>query len=467
VVKIVFSSADVIAVRGLAVLADAIQRYHDLLTDQVAADSQDHLDRQTERRQFYFGDRPICSVLRPRFLTDVQFRLLQFAVKDLLPAFQRVHERALKDAAFRKHFSLSEAEEQLFAVDPGYAEPSPTARFDSFFYADDELKFTEYNAETPAGAAYHDILTEIFYGMPVFQDFRRRYQVRPLPARPGVLDSLLDSFAHWAGNRSTKPRIAILDWNEVPTYSEFRLFRDFFTTHGLECRIIDPREVVYENGRLMHGDYHITLIYKRVLISELLEHGGFDHPVVRAVRDRAVCMVNSFRCKALYKKASLAVLSDEANAGIFEPAQRSAIERYIPWTRCVIERKTTFHGQPIDLVPFVLANRDRFVLKPNDDYGGKGIVLGWTVDATAWEAAVRTALASPYVVQEKVRLPREVFPGWHQGNLHLIERMLDTNPFVTFGRHMDGCLTRISTEALLNVTSGGGSTVPTFVVEER
>jgi hypothetical protein len=71
------------------------------------------------------------------------------------------------------------------------------------------------------------------------------------------------------------------------------------------------------------------------------------------------------------------------------------------------------------------------------------------------------------VVQEKVRLPREVFPGWHQGNLHLIERMLDTNPFVTFGRHMDGCLTRISTEALLNVTSGGGSTVPTFVVEER
>jgi hypothetical protein len=32
---------------------------------------------------------------------------------------------------------------------------------------------------------------------------------------------------------------------------------------------------------------------------------------------------------------------------------------------------------------------------------------------------------------------------------------------------MDGCLTRISTEALLNVTAGGGSTVPTMVIEER
>ena len=30
---------------------------------------------------------------------------------------------------------------------------------------------------------------------------------------------------------------------------------------------------------------------------------------------------------------------------------------------------------------------------------------------------------------------------------------------------MDGCLTRISPRALLNVTAGGGSTVPTFVVE--
>ncbi len=65
----------------------------------------------------------------------------------------------------------------------------------------------------------------------------------------------------------------------------------------------------------MAGDYHITLIYKRVLISELIERGGIDHPVVQAVRDRAVCMVNSFRCKILFKKASLAVLSDERNAG--------------------------------------------------------------------------------------------------------------------------------------------------------
>src|SRR5262249_38704621 len=153
----------------------------------------------------------------------------------------------------------------------------------------------EYNTETPAGAAYHDALTDIFHGMPVMQEFQRRCEVRPLPARPGVLHALLDSFRQWAGNRSEPPRIAILDWKEVPTYSEFRLFEDYFRSHGLECRIIDPREAEYCNGRLLAGDYHITLIYKRVLISELLGRGGLDHPVVHAVRDGAACIVNSFR----------------------------------------------------------------------------------------------------------------------------------------------------------------------------
>ena len=45
--------------------------------------------------------------------------------------------------------------------------------------------------------------------------------------------------------------------------------------------------------------------------------------------------------------------------------------------------------------------------------------------------------------------------------------MLDTNPYVAFGSYVHGCLTRVSTDELVNVTAGGGSTVPTFLIEER
>ncbi|MBA4065232.1 MAG: hypothetical protein C0501_16275 [Isosphaera sp.] len=450
--------------------ADAIAAYHDLLAagPALAADSHAALESAQQARGLRFGDRPVCTVLRPRFLTPARYRLLRDAVGALLPAFQAAHDRALADPAFRAQFRLLPWEDELLAVHPGYRDPSPTSRFDSFFAADDELLFTEFNTETPAGAGYSDALAALFYGLPVFQEFQRTHQVLPIPARPGVLHALVDSFRQWQGNTSDPPRVAILDWREVPTFGEFVLFYDYFKRMGVEARIVDPRDCEYHDGKLTAGDYHITLIYKRVLITELIERGGMEHPVVRAVRDRAACMVNSFRCKVLFKKASLAVLSDERNAGLFTAAQLAAVKRHIPWTRVLEERKTVApDGSPVDLVPWTLANRETLVLKPNDDYGGKGIVLGWTVDQAAWEAAVKVALESPHVVQKKVRLPREPFPGFENGTLHVLDRTLDTNPYVAFGAFVHGCLTRISTDPLVNVTAGGGSTVPTFLVEPR
>ncbi len=449
-------------------MSDAVSRYHDLLSSGgLAADSQGQLERLQESRGLFFGTRPVCTVLRPRFLTPGQYGFLRDRVKVLLPAFQTAYDRAMADPHFRKQFRLLDWEDELLSVEPGFNHPSPTSRFDSFFVSEQDLKFTEFNTETPAGAGYSDALSDVFYGLPVFQEFQRQYDVKPIPDKPGVLHALLDAYAQWRGNRTDPPRIAILDWREVPTFSEFVLFYDYFRGMGIEARNVDPREVEYTDGKLMCGDYHITLIYKRVLISELIERGGLDHPVVRAVRDGAVCMANTFRCKILFKKASFAVLSDEANADLFTKDQLAAIRDHIPWTRVVEERKSTIDGGPIDLIPYIAANKDRLVLKPNDDYGGKGIVLGWTVDQPIWEQAVRQAVETPYVVQRKVNLPYEPFAGFENGKLQVIPRMLDTNPFVAFGAHMHGCLTRISTEALLNVTAGGGSTVPTFLIEER
>ena len=98
-----------------------------------------------------------------------------------------------------------------------------------------------------------------------------------------MLHALTDSFKQWQGNTSDAPRIAILDWREVPTFSEFVLFYDYFRANYIDVRNVDPREVTYTDGKLMHGDYHITLIYKRVLISELIEAGYRSVTVTTAV----------------------------------------------------------------------------------------------------------------------------------------------------------------------------------------
>ncbi len=448
------------------VLRDAIARYHDLLTADIAAESQAQLDDQLRRRGLFFGDRPICTVLRPRFLTPVQYDYIKTRSLILLGAFEKAHRAALVDPGLRALLGLTDWEETLVHVDPGYPEYGPTSRLDAFGSGPDDLRFTEYNAEVPAAVAYNDVLSEVFLALPIMREFLHDYEVRPLPARHSVLHVLVDAFQRWRGRREA-PRIAILDWREVPTYSEFVLFDDYFKSQGLASIITDPREVEYRNGSLMAGDFAITLIYKRVLLSELIDRGGIDHPVVRAVRDGAVCMVNPFRCKILHKKASLAVLSDEANAYMFTPEERGVIDTHVPWTRRIAERKTMYSGLPIDLIPYVLEHRDRFVVKSNDEYGGKGIVLGWLASASDWERAVRAGLHEPAVVQQRISLPSEPYPSLVNGRLEVIDRMLDTNPYAFYGSYVDGCMTRLSTEALLNVSAGGGSTVATFVVDRR
>jgi len=103
------------------------------------------------------------------------------------------------------------------------------------------------------------------------------------------------------------------------------------------------------------------------------------------------------------------------------------------------------------------------VLKPNDDYGGKGVVLGWTVEQHDWEAAIEIALTQPYVVQESVEVPRELYPIAAEG-IHFLDLAVDMDPYLFYGRAA-GCLTRLSAATLLNVTAGAGSIVPTFVLE--
>ena len=442
---------------------NGIDEYHSLLTDDIGGETQRQLDAQLGERGLFFGGRALCTVLRPRFLSQAQYKFLQQRGAVILRAFRKAHRAALADPSVLDQFGMLDWERSLVHVNPGFRDSSPVSRLDAFFVAGaGGLRFTEYNAETPAGGGYNDVLTEVFYGLPIMREFLRTWDARPLPARHNVLHALFDAYEQWSGRRD-RPAITIVDWNDVATVSEFLIFQDYFTRQGVPCHIVDPRDISYSGG-VLHGPHgEITLIYKRVLLHELVERCGIDHAIFQAFRDGKVCMVNPPACKILHKKASLAVLSDESNAHLFDAQEQEAIALSIPWTRVVRERHTTHDGTMIDLLPFMAEHRDQLVLKPNDDYGGKGIVLGWEVDDDGWQRAIGTALAEPYIVQQRIALPKEDYPSLVDGRVMFIERMVDTAPYVAYGDHVDGVLSRLGTASLLNVTAGGGSQTPTFI----
>jgi len=448
--------------------ADAIQAWHAILDDDaIAQETSSLMTSQLASRSLVFGGRPLCTVLRPRLVTRSQHDRVTSLTRRLMPAFDAILDAALADTGVRAQFRLAEWEENLVGKIPAFRAGSPTSRLD--FFSDDEtgeIALAEYNAEVPAGAGYNDSLADMFSDLPVTRRFARDWELLPVPTRHGVIRTVLDAWALWRGVREV-PQMGIIDWKEVPTASEFEIFQTHFRHLGIPCSIVDPRDAEYDGETLTFAGTPVTLLYKRVLLHELAERGGIDHPVFQAVRDGKVCMVNSPRCKILHKKASLAVLTDERNAHLLTPEYQAAVAECVPWTRVVEERMTRFHGAQVDLLPHVALHRERFVLKPNDDYGGAGIVLGWTVDDDTWNAALRTAVDNPYVVQERVHIPMQGFPSLVDGRSEVIDRMYDTAPFLCDGTYAEGWLCRLSTAALLNVSAGGGSTVPTFLVQPR
>ena len=446
-------------------LGDAVECYHEFLTPETAAETDAMMRKRLKERTLYFGDRPISVVLRPHFYREADWQFIKQGLEGLLSAFARAHEICMTDASYRAQLLLDDYEENLFALDHGAPLPWTSSRLDTFFVAETRtLKCVEYNAETPAGIGYNDTLADVFDELEPMQRFGKLYKLRPMRSLDTLQQALLTAYHQWGGRE--KPQIAIVDWADVPTLNEHEITRQYFESHGLKAILADPRALDYRKGKLTHKGFRIDMIYKRVLYSELVKVMGTDNAILRAVRDRAVFMTNSPSAKLMSKKASLALLSDESNAHLFSAQQQAAIDAHIPWTRVVAERKTTFEGQPIDLVPFIAVNRERFVLKPNDEYGGSGVVLGWECSSDGWASTLQRALETPYVVQEKVPMVQRPFPAWVNGEVVISDRFVDADPYVFNGSAVYGCLTRLSPLALLNVTAGGGSVIPTYIISE-
>ena len=64
----------------------------------------------------------------------------------------------------------------------------------------------------------------------------------------------------------------------------------------------------------------------------------------------------------------------------------------MPWTRLVTAAKTTYDEKAVDLPEFIVQNRERLALKPNDDYSDQHSYFGWEMDAAGWDRALKQAM---------------------------------------------------------------------------
>jgi glutathionylspermidine synthase len=433
-----------------------IDKFDQLLLEDVSLGPElfDRLREAQQKLGLLHGDRPTCSFLRPHILHRRQYEEIKYAAETIANAFEKVANAALTNQQVMEVLCLTPREEEMARIDPGYSRLCVTSRLDSYI-TENGFCFLEYNAETPAGVGDQMQLEKLLFALLPMQAFLAKHRHWLPQPHDALLNSLLKSYREWGGEVES-PNIAIVDWPDVPTGSEFRVLKDYFVARGHDTVITDPTDLTYDGNSLSADGFRIDILYKRVIIHEFLKRFDQEHPLIRAYKDGKVFMANSFRSKLVHKKSGFAILTDPAYHHLFEESEIELIRKHVPWTRLLRPATTTFRGVEWDLLSLISKHREEFVLKPNDDYGGRGVSLGWEMNAEDWQTALRNAVKKPYVVQERVTGLRTRIPAYSD-RVFLDQMYMDLNPFL-FENKVEGALIRLSAGPLLNITSGGGQT---------
>lgn len=448
-------------------LGEAIARYHRILESEPYKDLEwaNTLQDRMRASHLVSGNRPVSPVLRPHFITRRQYTNLVKAAEPLFCAIRRVEQMALGTPQLLNRMQLLPAEKMLAGVDPGYPFVSVTSLLDTNLH-NGTLRFVDYNANTPVGVAFGETLDNLFYDAPPVKEFRKKYALSKLGGTKFLLSALLKAYKEFG--RRDRPNIAIVEFRQpfqTSDTSEFVVLAEYFRREGYNCEVISPDQLEYRSGVLRRGDFRVDLVYRRVKVHEFLVRFDLSHPLMRAYRDRAVCVVNSFRSELAQKKAIFDLLTDETLTSGFPLPERKAIREFIPWTRVVSAANTTYQNQNVDLPDFILKNRERLVLKPNDDSTDRHAVRGSETDDSGWERALKQAMRSPYVVQEEVAPTKSTFPVYQYGSVQMRDLRVDVHPHSFLGK-VHGCSSYIRAETPSGFTTIAGL-APTFILDSK
>lgn len=308
----------------------------------------------------------------------------------------KVIRRYLDDASYRAMFNLPPEVEKLVLLPCGYDQLLPMGRFDLFLDEDDRsYKFCEFNTDG-AGAASRDYMI----GRALMQgEAFKRFAARHTVSQFELFDSWVRAFmriyrsdAHAVAH----PTVCVTDFTESGVFSDFNRFIDAFNRNGIPCRFVDTRNFTFDGEHLRDASDGtvIDAIYRRAVTSELLGHLDECQPLIDAVAAEKVCLIGHFRTTVAHSKMVNIALFDERTRAFLTPEECAFVDARVPRTYVLSVQPA---GYTIDEIK---ANREKWIIKPADDYGGHGVYPGVDFDDAAWARIVDENLDAGAIVQE-------------------------------------------------------------------
>lgn len=301
----------------------------------------------------------------------------------------------LEDEEYREIFQFAPDLERLILLPCDYDEKLPIGRFDLFINEEDfSFKFCEFNTDG-SGAMSRDL--EVGHALQrgeTYQEFSKRYEVEQYELFDSWVQAFMRNYRQCPYAKEN-PTIAVTDFYESGVFSDFNRFIAAFERAGYSARFVDVREFKFDGEHLIDpaDGTVIDAIYRRSVTSEILQHPGECDAMIEAVEARKVCLIGHFRNTVVHSKIVSVALFDPRTRAFLTDDECAFVDAHVPRTY----RLQLDSGIDIDQIK---ANKNAWIIKPEDDYGAHGVYPGIDQTDSEWEKIIDKHLNARYVAQE-------------------------------------------------------------------
>lgn len=325
---------------------------------------------------------------------------------------------------------------------------------------DGKFYVLEDNLRVPSGVSYMVENREITKR--VLPELFENYSILPVDDYPSQLYRTLASLSPRARERK-RPCIVVL----TPGIYNSAYFEHAFLAHGMGAELVEGPDLMVGDDdcvymRTVDGPVRVDVIYRRI-------DEDFMDP--EAFREDSVLGVAGLM--RAWKAGKVAI----ANAPGSGVADDKVVYAYVPeMIRYYLGEKPLVDSVPTYLCmnekdrEYVLANLDKLVVKPANESGGYGIMVGPHASAATRRKFAGLIEKNPrnYIAQPTLSL--STAPTYCDGDIE--PRHLDLRPFILQGKESwvtPGGLTRVALvkgSLVVNSSQGGGSK-DTWIVEGK
>lgn len=356
----------------------------------------------------------------PTFYTAEELAFMEKTVQMTHSILSKAIRHYVEDAEYRKLFAFPKEVEELILLPCGYEEQLPISRFDFFLSEDDfSFKFCEFNADGAAAMSRTQIGCEAVSRTESFRRFTEKHTVLPFELFDSWVSAFLDTYTSDTHVQKgaegqtdllpSMPNVLITDFKEAVTMSDVTRYIDSFAKAGVQARFVDIREVVFDGEHLVDPKDGMIFhaVYRRVCTSDIAKRHEECKALIDAAAAEKVVLIGHFRTTVTHAKMiNIALLDPQTKAILTEEEWQFVQDHILPTYRLRSD------NEALDIAA-VKANKNDWIIKPEDDYDSHGVYAGGDMTQEEWEKTVDDAMDKGFVAmvfytpaKSQIALPR-------------------------------------------------------------